>query len=256
MYPDFIAQKWFNAQLYPDHPFGQAGFVSPAELKGVTREDAQAFVSSLYRPGNGVAVVHGGITMADVKTGTEQYLGSWRGGGGGGALSVAPAPEGPKERQIRLVNRDKATQAVVSIGCRLAAFTPETLPAYDVLEAVANESAWAIREQYGATYGVHAGVRRNADRSASLAAGRRHREQAGRTFDRAPAAGGGIAGQRDHRRAAVPDQALGRGPGVRQQLRHQRRPGQRDHQRQADQHPARGLRQLPGQPGEDHAASR
>jgi zinc protease len=171
VYPDFIAQKWFNAQLYPDHPFGEAGFISPAKLSAMTREDAQAFVSSLYRPGNGVAVVHGGVTMADVKKGADQFLGTWRAGAGGGSLGVAPAPEGPKERQIHLVNRDKATQAVVSIGCRLAPFTPETLPAYDVLEAVASESAWALREQYGATYGVGAGIRRNADRSAHLQLG-------------------------------------------------------------------------------------
>jgi zinc protease len=171
VYPDFIAQKWFSAQLYPDHPFGQAGFVSPAELKGLTREDAQSFVSSLYKPGNAVAVVHGGVTLAEVRAGADQFLGSWRGGTGGGALSVMPAPDGPKERQIHLVNRDKATQAVVNIGCRLTSYTPETLPAYDILEAIANESAWAIREQYGATYGVHAGVRRNADRSASLQLG-------------------------------------------------------------------------------------
>ena len=171
VYPDFIAQKWFNAQLYPDHPFGEAGFVSPAAMKTMTREDAQAFVSSLYRPGNGVAVVHGGVTMAEVKAGADQFLATWRAGTGGGALGVAPAPDGPKERKVHLVNRDKATQAVVSIGCRLAPFTPETMPAYDVLEAVAGESAWAIREQFGATYGVHASARRNADRSASLMLG-------------------------------------------------------------------------------------
>ena len=75
MYPDFIAQKWFNGQLYPDHPFGEAGFVSPAKLKDMRREDAQAFVSSLYRPGNGVAVVYGGVTMDEVKTRREQLPG-------------------------------------------------------------------------------------------------------------------------------------------------------------------------------------
>jgi zinc protease len=171
VYPDFIAQKWFNAQLYPGHPFGEAGFVSPVELKDMRREDAQAFVSSLYRPGNAVAVVYGGVSLDEVKRGSEQYLTSWRAGAGGASLSVPPAPDGPSAREIHLVNRDKATQAVVSIGCRLAPVTPETIPAYEVLEAVVNESAWAIREQYGATYGVHAGVRRNADRSAHLQLG-------------------------------------------------------------------------------------
>jgi len=171
VYPDFIARKWFNSQLYPDHPYGQVGTVNPREFKDLRQEDAQGFVSSLYRPGNAVAVVYGGVKLDQVKVEAEKYLGTWRGGASGTSLAPPFAPQGPSERKINVVNRDKATQAVVSIGCRLAPVEPDTYPAYDVLEAMAGESAWALREQYGATYGVHASVTRNGDRSAHLVLG-------------------------------------------------------------------------------------
>jgi zinc protease len=171
VYPDFVARKWFSGELYPGHAFGQAGFVSPAEYQGLRREDVQSFMSSLYRPDNGVAVVYGGVTLQEVKIASERYLADWRGGAGGAALSTPTAPPGPTERKIHLVDRPKATQAVVSIGCRLETVRPERLPAYDVLGGVIDESAWALREQWGATYGIHADVSKHGDGSAHLMLG-------------------------------------------------------------------------------------
>jgi zinc protease len=171
VYPDFIAGKWFRNHLYPGHAYGEVGTVSPAAYKDLRQEDAQAFVSSLYRPGNAVAVVYGGVKVDQVKAEAEKYLTTWRGGSSGASLAAPPAPQGPTSRMINVVNRDKATQAVVSIGCRLTPVEPDTYPAYDVLEAMAGESAWTLREQYGATYGIQASVTTNGDRSAHLVLG-------------------------------------------------------------------------------------
>jgi zinc protease len=165
--PEFIASKRFYAELYPGHPYGEAGFVSPASLKDVRLQDAQAFVSSHYRPDNGVAVVYGDVTVEAVKTLSEQYLSKWQ-GGGGSSMSTPAAPAGPSQRQLHLVNRPKATQATVMIGCRLANVRPERVPAYEVLRTLATESAWLLREEWGATYGIGAGVAQRADNSAHL----------------------------------------------------------------------------------------
>jgi zinc protease len=165
--PEFVANKTFYAELYPGHPFGQDGYLNPATLKGVRLADAQAFVSSHFRPDNGVAVVYGDVTLEEVKALSEKYLSTWQ-GGGGVSMNVPPAPPGPSERKLHLVNRDKATQANVLVGCRLAPVQPDRLPAYDVLRLLANESAWALREEWGATYGIGAGVSRRADNSAEL----------------------------------------------------------------------------------------
>jgi zinc protease len=59
---------------------------------------------------------------------------------------------------VYLVNRDNATQGEVTVACRLAPATPETLPAYAVAGAVANDLAWSVREEWGASYGVNAGA--------------------------------------------------------------------------------------------------
>jgi hypothetical protein len=48
---------------------------------------------------------------------------------------------------------------------------PHLAPAYDVLGAVLNESTWALREEWGATYGIGASVARNADGSAHVMLG-------------------------------------------------------------------------------------
>jgi zinc protease len=165
--PEFVASKTFYGALYPDHPYGQAGYLNPATLKSVRHSDAQAFVSSHYRPDNGVAVVYGDVTLDEVKALSEKYLATWQ-GGGGVSMSTPPAPAGPTERKLHLVNRDAATQASVLVGCRLANVQPDRVPAYDVLRLLANESAWALREEWGATYGIGAGVSRRPDNSAEL----------------------------------------------------------------------------------------
>jgi zinc protease len=163
--PEFVAAKWFYEQLYPNHPYSQVPFLNPATLQDMRPTDAQSFLSSHYRPDNGVAVVYGGITVDEVKAAAEKYLSKWK-GGGGASMTPVPATEGPTKREIHLVNRPGATQAQVQVGCRLEPVKPDKLPAYDVLQAVARESAWVMREQWGATYGIGAGVAKQADNSA------------------------------------------------------------------------------------------
>jgi zinc protease len=152
--PNFIASKRLFADLYPGHPYGILS-ADPAALKTVTYDDAAAFVRSYYRPGNAVAVVVGDIDPDATKALAEKYLVRWTGGGASGA-TVPPPPPPPSARKAYLVNRPGATQGQVTVACRLADATPEQLAVYDVAEAVANEMAWTVREEWGASYGVYA----------------------------------------------------------------------------------------------------
>ncbi|HEY0706190.1 MAG TPA: insulinase family protein [Polyangia bacterium] len=168
--PEFVAGKRFYAALYPNHPFSQAGYNSPKTLMSLKREDAQAFVQSHFRPDNGALAVYGDVTADEVKKEGEAYLAKWT-GGGGAAMDPPPAPPGPSARKVFLVDRPKATQATVRVGCRLAEVKPEWVPALDVLESVAGERAWKLREEWGATYGIHPGVSRLPGNAADLTFG-------------------------------------------------------------------------------------
>jgi zinc protease len=153
--PGFVAGKRLWAELYPNHPFGVMG-LDPMTLKGVTYEDAQAFVRSYYRPNNALAVVVGDVDTALAKELSERYLTKWTGSGSGG--EVPPPPPPPAARKAFLVDRPKATQASVSIACRLADNTAELLPIFDLAESLASQRAWMVREELGASYGVGANV--------------------------------------------------------------------------------------------------
>jgi zinc protease len=154
--PDFVAGKRLMAELYPDHPFGVMS-IDPATLKSVTFEDVSAFVRAHYRPGNSVAVIVGDVDVQQAKALSEKYLSTWSGGAGSSsALPAAPPP--PAARKAFLVDRPKATQANVRIACRLADGTPELAPVFDITESMANQRAWLVREEWGASYGVGAGI--------------------------------------------------------------------------------------------------
>jgi zinc protease len=151
--PDFIASQKLMSSLYPDHPFGVVG-LDPGTLKPITYEDAAAYVRGHYRPGNAVAVVVGKVDPEKTKELTDKYLAKWSGGGGTQTAIAAPPP--PAARKAFLVDRPQGTQANVRIACRLADATAETLPLFDLAEAIATEQAWSVREEWGASYGVYA----------------------------------------------------------------------------------------------------
>jgi zinc protease len=156
--PEYVAGKRLFTSLYPNHPFGEARYAEPMALKDFRREDAQAFVQSHFRPDNGTLVIYGDVDEEQVKKDAQQYLGLWPTGGGVAAMDAPPPPAGPQARRVFLIDRPKATQAMVNVGCRLVDAKPEILPAFEVLEQVADEQAGKLRQQWGATYGVAASV--------------------------------------------------------------------------------------------------
>lgn len=191
--PDFSAFEKFWSELYPGHPYGVTA-VNPATLKGIKFEDVSGFIRGHFRPQNAVAVMVGDLTAPEVRTLAEKYLTSWQ-GGGGTAGGLPPVGPGPASRRVFLVDRPAATQATVQIGCRLPDASAESVPTYDLLEALANERVWSIREQYGATYGVHAGVTLRPGGAADLVlSGAIENRQAGASIARLLDLVAGLAG--------------------------------------------------------------
>jgi zinc protease len=157
--PEFAAGQRLWGALYPDHPFGEAGFVDPLQLAEVAPDETRAFVQAHFRPDNAVVVVHGDVEPAQVKALADQYLGRWATSGPPSlAMAPLPTPAGPTRRAAYLVDRPGASQASLSLGCRLADAVPEQRPAYDVLEKLAGHLSWSVRERWGASYGVYARV--------------------------------------------------------------------------------------------------
>jgi zinc protease len=116
-------------------------------------------VQAHFRPDNAVVVVHGAVEPAQVKALAERYLGRWTAAPAPAvAMAPPPTPAGPTRRTAYLVDRPGATQVSVSLGCRLADAVPERRPAYDLLEKLAGEQAFRVRERWGASYGLHARV--------------------------------------------------------------------------------------------------
>jgi zinc protease len=153
--PDFIANKRLVGELYPNHPYGKFG-VDPSTLKPVTVEDIAGFMRAHYRPGNAVAVVVGDVDPQQTKELAEKFMAKWSGGAAGNpSLATPPAPAA---RKAFLIDRPQGTQANVRVACRLADATAETLPLYDIAEAMADKRAWSVREEWGASYGVNASV--------------------------------------------------------------------------------------------------
>jgi zinc protease len=157
--PELVAGQRLWGALYPGHPFGEVGFVDPLQLAAVEEQDARAFVQAHFRPDNAVVVVHGDVEPDQVKDLAQRYLGPWTGSQAPTlAMAPPPTPAGPTRRTAYLVDRPGATQANLSLGCRLVDAVPEQRPAYDVLEQLAGHQAWSVRERWGASYGVFARV--------------------------------------------------------------------------------------------------
>jgi predicted Zn-dependent peptidase len=97
------------------------------------------------------------VPQTELQPLVQKYFGSWA-TGGTGSRAAPPAPPAPAERLVQVFDRPKATQSTIEIGCRTASVTAETLPAFDLLEAVTTERAWELRESWGATYGIAASV--------------------------------------------------------------------------------------------------
>lgn len=73
--PAALLNERAEAALYLNHPYRNPVIGWPADMAGLTREDALAFYDKYYAPNNAVLVVGGDVTAEEVKPLAEKYYG-------------------------------------------------------------------------------------------------------------------------------------------------------------------------------------
>ena len=148
--------------VYGDQPYGFPTEGTLDSVKGLTREDANAFYAAHYGAGDSALVLAGDITLADAHRLAEKYFGSWS-GAGGNAVTLPTAPQS-RPTYVAIIDKPGAPQtALVTFGAGLPANSPD-LPTIQVMNYIlggsfASRINMNLREQHGYTYGAQSGFR-------------------------------------------------------------------------------------------------
>ena len=159
--PDALASRFFARYVYGSHPYSRRP--SAASTKAITREDLVSFQRRRLRPGGGLLVIAGDITLARARSLATRAFAGWT-----GRAPVAPAFPAPPRRtsaQIVLINRPGSAQSNIVIGN--PTFGPADPQYYaatvanQILGGGADSRLFMIlREQKGWTYGAYSGLDR------------------------------------------------------------------------------------------------
>ena len=156
--PESLIQFAFPRLVFgPQHRYGTLAMGTPATVKSMTVADLRQFHSQHYLPANGLLIVTGDVTAADVVTRLESAFGAWKGG-----TSAPPAiPTAPQltSRPIYLIDKPGAAQSQIRIGSvGVPRSTPDFFP-LRVLNTVLGGSFTSrlnqnLREEHGYAYGA------------------------------------------------------------------------------------------------------
>ncbi|MEO8295239.1 MAG: pitrilysin family protein [Gemmatimonadota bacterium] len=154
--PVALASRFFLSQVYGTHPYARRP--TPASTGAITREDLLAFQRRRLRPGGGLLVIAGDITLARARSLVTSAFRGWT----GRAPAAAPFPRVPVRTapSIVLVHRPGSAQSNIVVGN--TTFGPAD-PQYYAAR-VANQILGGgpdsrlflnLREQKGWTYGAY-----------------------------------------------------------------------------------------------------
>jgi zinc protease len=162
--PGSVASRFFSQTLYGRHPYGRQA--TETSVKAITPVAVRSYASSRLRPGGGLLVLAGDVTLARARALATRFLGAWR-----GAAPVAAAPARPpaaKATEILLVHRPGSAQSNIVVG-NLAQRPGDPLyypfvVGNKILGGGADARLFLIlREQKGWTYGAYSGMSRRRD---------------------------------------------------------------------------------------------
>ena len=155
--PGVIADRVGRRLLYGDQPYGFPSSGTVESVKGITREEMQAFWSGHYGPGDSALMLAGDVTESGARALAEHYFGSWT-GTAQGEVALPPAPAAPTLK-IVLVDKPGSPQtALFADGLGV----PHSAPDLDDIEMM-NYTLGAsfgsrinmnLREVHGYTYGA------------------------------------------------------------------------------------------------------
>jgi zinc protease len=156
--PQAVAQRVGLKLLYGDTPYGFTNTGTVDSVKGMTREELQAFWSAHYGPGDSALVMAGDVTEAEARALAEKHFGAWT-GAARGAASLPPAPAAPVEKVV-IVDRPGSPQtALVAFGLGVPRSTPDLLPLqlmnYTLGGSFGSRINMNLREVHGYTYGAN-----------------------------------------------------------------------------------------------------
>lgn len=156
--PTTIAVALFAEGLYGiEHPYGRAGLLDEASIRGITVADMRVYHQTHVRPNNAAVVVVGDLTMEEAKARLESLFGDWD----PGEVPEATLPPSTQVEATRilLVNKPEAPQSVIRMGRIGAPRNTEDYEAIGVMNTVLGGSFTSrlnqnLREDKGFTYGA------------------------------------------------------------------------------------------------------
>ena len=159
--PDAIASRFFAREVYGRHPYSRR--VTEASTRAITHDDLLRFQRQRLRPGGGLLVLAGDITLSRARTLAARAFAGWT--GRAPTPAAFPAPPTRTTPEIVLINRPGSAQSNIVIGN--PTFRPTDPQFYAA--AVANQILGGgadsrlfliLREQKGWTYGAYSGLDR------------------------------------------------------------------------------------------------
>lgn len=110
--PGDIAQRRFNAALYPESPYGRPVEGTESSVKSLEQKNVKEFYERYYRPNRSIMAVVGDVSQQEMIEALNRALRSWRKREPSGQLLI---PVAAGVSQVIRVNRD-LTQANIIMG--------------------------------------------------------------------------------------------------------------------------------------------
>jgi zinc protease len=158
--PTQVATQVMSRVLYGDrHPYGYTEIGTEASIKGMKREDMQAFWKQNFVPNNAALVVAGDISMDELRALAEKAFGGWqRGAPVRPALSVAANPT-PKVVIVDKPGSPQTQVRVATIGAQRSSpdFRPMQVMNMILGGQFSSRINMNLREANGYTYGTYSG---------------------------------------------------------------------------------------------------
>jgi zinc protease len=161
--PATIANRVLSRVIFgAEHPLGRQ--TTEASVASVTRDEVVAFHQRWFRPDNGVLIVVGDTSLAEIMLKLETALGGWKASSAAARITVpAPAPRtGPA---VYLVDRPGSPQSYMVAGLPAE---PRTAAGEDEFHIAAFNTNFGgnftsrinmnLREDKGWSYGVSSGL--------------------------------------------------------------------------------------------------
>jgi len=155
--PSAIAERVGLKQVYGDQPYGFTSSGTVDSVKGLTREELQAFWASHYGPGDSALILAGDVTEAQAHALAEKHFGTWA-GTASGEVKLPPAPAAPNLKIVIVDKPGSPQTALFAYGLGVPRSTPE-LQALQMMNYTLGASFGSrinmnLREVHGFTYGA------------------------------------------------------------------------------------------------------